>query len=104
MTEQPDLFGLPKPAPARAFDGETYDPARDYQRLDGLIGRVFRLMADGQWRTLERIRDEAGGTEASVSARLRDFRKAKYGSRIVERKHLKNGLYAYRLLLEESNG
>jgi hypothetical protein len=99
MSDQPDLFQLPEPPPIIAFDGETYDVTIDYDRLKGLMKRVFLLMSDGQWRTLERISDETRGTEASVSARLRDFRKAKYGSLTMERKRLRKGLFAYRLVL-----
>ncbi len=102
MSGMKDLFGdtpyeLPQPAAGRAFDGETYAPERDYVRLNGQLARVHDFMSDGVWRTLAEISSGAGGTEASVSARLRDFRKAKYWSRTVERRHIAGGLYQYRL-------
>lgn len=87
----------PKPAPEKAFDGETYEAERDYFRLDGQLGRVFHLMKDGKWRTIPDIVEDTGGSPQSVSARLRDFRKRKYGSHIVERKSLGGGLFTYRL-------
>ena len=89
---------IPEPTPRKAFDGDTYDVKRDYTRLKGQLGRVYSLMIDGQWRTLEEIATCIGGSEAAVSARLRDFRKKKYGRMIVERKHCGGGLYIYRLI------
>jgi hypothetical protein len=95
---EPDLFSWPgRPAPEAAFDGKTYDAARDFERLDCQLGRVWRLMKDGQWRTLEHIRFVVGGSDASVSARLRDLRKPKYGARTVERRHVRDGCFEYRL-------
>jgi hypothetical protein len=88
---------LPDPPEQIAFDGFTYDPYVDYARLRGQLLRVYRLMQDGEFRTLAKIADECRGSEASVSARLRDFRKPKYGSRIVDRVRIKEGLYKYRL-------
>jgi predicted transcriptional regulator len=38
--------------------------------------RVIGCMADGAWRTLAEISAATGDPEASVSARLRDMRKA----------------------------
>ncbi|MEH2525831.1 MULTISPECIES: hypothetical protein [unclassified Bradyrhizobium] len=86
------------PPPVRAFDGSTYHPGADYVRLNGQLQRVAALMEDGRFRTLREIADEAGGTEASVSARLRDFRKPKYGAREVQRERVAGGLYRYRLV------
>lgn len=95
------LFELPQPKSERAFDGRTYDPLRDHARMQGQLGRVFRLMADGKWRTLAQITAEIGGSEAGVSARLRDLRKEKYGSLEVQRRHLNHGLWDYRLVIPE---
>jgi len=87
-----DLFGW------NAFDGKTYEPERDYERLKGQLARVRDLMSDGNWRTLTMISKVCGGTEASVSARLRDLRKQKYGSLNVERRYVHDGLWEYRVL------
>jgi hypothetical protein len=100
MSSMKDLFGdtpFPEPAPRRAFDGATYEPPRDHGRLKGQLLRVFDLMKDGHWRTLNGIADRVGGSPAAVSARLRDLRKAKYGSRVVERRYIGNGLFQYRV-------
>lgn len=86
------------PPPLRAFDGRTYHPGQDYVRLNGQLERVALLMNDGLFRTLAEIAAKVGGTEASVSARLRDFRKTKYGAREVERERISGGLYRYRLV------
>jgi hypothetical protein len=83
--------------PARAFDGATYDPARDHARLKGQLLKVYQLMSDGQWRTLRQIADAVGVSEASVSARCRDLRKSRYGSHAVERQHVGCGLFRYRM-------
>lgn len=78
------------------FDGKTYDPALDYERLNTLLERVFAAMLDGTWYTLPELQRLAGGTEASVSARVRDFRKMDYD---VESKRVDGGLWRYRLVL-----
>ena len=96
-----DLFGydamLPSPPRAKAFDGVTYEADRDHTRLKGQLWRVFQLMSDGKWRALTEIAEQAGGSEAGVSARLRDLRKSKYGSREIERKRVDGGLWRYRM-------
>jgi len=92
--KQKELFAI---EPKRAFDGVTYQPDRDHKRLNGQLMRVYLLMKDGQWRTLDRIAKDVGGSPASISARLRDLRKAKYGSRVVERAYVEKGLFQYRV-------
>ena len=58
------------------FDGQTYDPAIDWERLTGQLGRVWGVMVYGRWVTLAEIHGRTGDPEASISARLRDLRKA----------------------------
>lgn len=86
-----------------AFGGVTYDAEQDYARLKSQLERVLALCKDGQWRTLGLIAAAVKGSEASVSARLRDLRKWRHGGYIVERKRLRSmgGLYAYRVLPKE---
>jgi hypothetical protein len=86
------------------FDGETFDAALDGERLSSQFARVFALMKDGRWRTLAGIVEQCRpATEASVSARLRDFRKKKFGSHLVEhrRDETADGLWWYRLIPNE---
>lgn len=88
------------------FDGETFDPFLDGARLDSQLVQVARVMAGGGWWTLERIvaavRDTFGAhvSEASVSARLRDFLKPRFGGHEVERRRVPggNGLHEYRVV------
>lgn len=80
-------------------DGKTYQPDRDRERLNVQQSAVFKAMADGRWRTLSRIHAMTGAPEASISARLRDLRKTKFGGHEVERRHVERGLYEYRVIV-----
>jgi len=80
------------------MDGETFDQARDGKRLNKQQRAVTEVMLDGKWRTLKHIAMTIGAPEASVSARLRDLRKVRNGSYIVERRYITKGLYEYRVL------
>ena len=89
---------------APRFDAETFDPLFDQDWLSKQLGRVFELMRDGEWRTLDEVQAFAGGREAAVSARLRDLRKTKFGSYHVERRRRgqdSEGNFEYRLLVAE---
>jgi|GEM_PF-3290259 len=80
------------------FDGDGDDEGdKKDDRLATLVARVFFLMSDRHWRSLGDIGEKAGGSEASVSARLRDLRKPRFGGHTVERRLVGGGLYAYRL-------
>lgn len=88
---------VPGAATDAEFAGDDYRPGRDRARLAGQIRRVFDLMRDGQWRTLDAIAGATGDPHASISAQLRHLRKPKFGGHTVERRHVGNGLYEYRL-------
>ncbi len=77
---------LPEPPAAIAHDGETYDPKADAAPLNKQQQAVFALMRDGMFRTLADIAAGTGHPEASVSARLRDLRKPKWGGHEVVRR------------------
>lgn len=79
-------------------DGSTFDLERDGKRLERQHDRVRDLMLDGYWRTLSEIARHTGAPEASVSARLRDLRKPRFGGYVVERKNLGGGTWKYRLV------
>lgn len=81
------------------FDGETYDYQRDGARLHKQLQRVYELMRDGEWRTLDEISHLTGDPQSSVSARLRDLRKERHGAHDVERRYVRRGLYVYRVLV-----
>ncbi len=83
------------------FDGVTYEPKFDATRLRGEMARVYKLMSDSYWRTLREISDLTGDPEASVSARLRDLRKSKFGGHTVNRRRrgeASRGIWEYQLL------
>ena len=80
------------------FDGYTYEPERDGDRLRAQLARVWTVMRDSRWRTLEDISQATGDPSQSISARLRDFRKRKFGRHLVERRYLHDGLWEYRLV------
>lgn len=83
-------------------DGDTYDPAKDGGRLAGQHERVFDFMSDGNEHTLPELRQkcfEVYGTtdmETAISARIRDFRKERFGGYTVETRR-DGGLWYYRL-------
>ncbi len=93
--DQKDLFDKGR------FDGPSYDPKFDDKRLRGQIERIFNLMKDCKWRTLEEISDATGDPAASVSAQLRHLRKPRFGGHMILKKHRgpkEQGLWEYRLL------
>ncbi len=103
MTTRPyrhqlDIYDAIQRAPR--FDGADVDDERDTPRLTGQLRAILDLMADHRWRTLSAIAATTGAPEASVSAQLRNARKARFGSHTVERRHVCNGLYEYRLTSE----
>jgi hypothetical protein len=100
MTGDQGSFDFDGVDPQRSFGGDTFDADRDFARLKTQLGRVFKLMSDGRWRTLAEIQKECGGSEAACSARLRDLRKPKFGGHIVEHRCVKEGLWTYRLRTE----
>jgi len=79
------------------FDGPTFDAATDGARLTGQLHRVLAVMQSGEWRTLREISALVRGSEAGVSARLRDLRKPRFGGRVVERRRRCAGLWEYRV-------
>lgn len=82
------------------FGGTTYDPAQDGPRLSTQLKRVQAAMLDGEWHTLAELAARCGGSEAAISARIRDFRKPKFGGHTVERQRVCSGLWRYRLVIE----
>lgn len=73
------------------FDGATYDQAQDFTRLNTQLRAVRDLMRDGTWRSLNQIAVATGYPEASLSARLRDLRKLKFGLHTVQRRRAGEG-------------
>ena len=102
---QPTLFAgqnaYSEPITAGPRDGETFNATFDLARLNAQARRVYDVMIRGEWLTLAEVSELTGDPEASVSARLRDFRKPKFGGFTVERRRrgeAKAGLFEYRLV------
>ncbi len=95
------------PAPAlplgvQHFGGETYEPGLDYVRLTGQLGDVWEVLRDGGRYTLAELAELSGHPEASCSARLRDFRKERFGGRDIRRERVgASGLWTYWLHRKE---
>jgi hypothetical protein len=90
------------------FEGVTYVPTLDRERLGEQLLRVIDTMADGRWRTLREIARITDDPEASISARLRDCRKL-WGTDALESRRrpsvdARRGCWEYRLQMPESQG
>ena len=85
----PSLFdtpGVPVASLSGPRDGVTFSPANDTARLNRQAWAVWLVVRDSAWRSLAEISAACGEPEASVSARLRDLRKSRFGSHLVERR------------------
>ena len=93
--DTPRIKRMWKPKP----DGATFCEKQDGARLGTLHRLVFALMCDGVFRSLPEIREAIGeGSETGISARLRDFRKKKFGGfRVESKRRDEGGSWVYRL-------
>lgn len=88
-----------------AFDGATFIPNLDAERLGRQYDRVFTLMSDGIWRTTAEIARALGISESGAGARCRDFRKARNGGWLCPSRRrgsvvgARSGVWEYRLVL-----
>lgn len=87
------------------FDGDADgEGAAKDERLKKQLERVYAALTGERWMTLEAIATVAKAPEASVSARLRDLRKERFGGfRIDQQIAGPNGLHEYRLLNGSGN-
>lgn len=89
-------------ANAPDFDGRTYNAKKDKKRLTKLLILVHNFMSDSKPHTLEEIRAHIGrGSEAGISARIRDLRKKQFGGMTVIRRRRGDptrGLWEYVLV------
>ena len=107
---QPTLPGIPQVA--KTFDGVTISFEHDQKRLTGQLKAVYEVISHRgslrRWYTLAEIRmwvransyPTINASEASVSARLRDLRKEKFGGHTVNKRRRgdpKRGLWEYQL-------
>ena len=105
MADQRDLFDFydePDEVEQPEFGGVTFEPELDEGRLRAQLLRVYNVMKDSRWRTLFEISAVTRDPEQSVSARLRDFRKERFGGHSVNRRRRgegRRGLFEYQLIL-----
>jgi hypothetical protein len=96
---QPDLWNILR---VEYIAPPPYTGRLDGERLTSQLAAVQALMQDGVWRTLGEIRATLGrGSEAGLSARLRESRTRQAGGWTVERRRRGDptvGLWEYRLL------
>lgn len=85
------------PPPETRFRGDTYDAHQDCKRLTGQLAKVYAALSDGKWWCLSHLTTAAGGSEAGVSARIRDLRRPEFGGHTIERRRIVGGLFAYRM-------
>ena len=83
-------------------DGKTYAAPHDLFRLNAQAHRVYEFMFARDWVSLQEISRVTGDPEASISARLRDLRKPKFGAFIVNRRRRTQGTWEYQLLEGEA--
>lgn len=92
------LNGIPDPEDME-FGGSTYDPELDQYRLGTQLQDVWAYIQDEEWHDPEEMEKALGHRWASISARLRDFRKSKFGGHDIERERIADGgSWRYRLV------
>jgi hypothetical protein len=95
---QPDLFSYTPPQIMGDRDGATFNRSRDGVRLNDQCQDVYNFMADNCWHTLREAHERTGHPEASISARIRDLRKSRFGGFTIEKRYIENGLWQYRMV------
>ena len=83
-------------------DGETFSELRDCDRLNRQCQDVFDVVKNGLWITLADLAEATGHPDASVSARLRDLRKSRFGGFEIEREYVCRGQWRYRMVLRNA--
>lgn len=80
------------------FSGATYEPKKDHARLGKQMLAVFDAMRGGDWWTLAALEEVTEYPQSSISARLRDLRKERFGGHLVHRRRRGDGgTFEYRL-------
>lgn len=86
------------------FKGETYNPSRDHDRLHKQLQRVFEVMRDGRWYTLQDIQNAIAtrygklDPQPSISIRVRDLKNV-LGHK-TKKQCINGGLWRYRLIVK----
>ena len=95
--------------PDPVFDGPDLN-ADDVVRLSGQLSRVWEVMESGDFLTLQEIaqrifdRFQVDDSQAGISARIRDFRKPRFGSNFVNKRRRggSGGTWEYQLRVRQS--
>jgi hypothetical protein len=104
LFELPEREGPNITTARRFFEGPQEDVSgRREFRLAGQLADIFAVLRSGEWFTLEELSRKTDAPPASVSAQIRHLRKARWGSFVIDRRHVGGGLYEYRLALD-ANG
>jgi len=86
-------------------DGRSFDQNLDSERLSSQMDRVIEAVSDGQYHDLNSLVAKCGGTTASISARLRDLRKPKFGGHTVTSTRVgdpRSGKWVYKVTFKNS--
>lgn len=87
---------------AARFDGDAgIEDLADHERLARQLDKVEHVMIDGRWRTLSELSKLIDAPTPSISARLRDLRKPRFGGYDVQRRQrtmAAKGTYEYRVV------
>lgn len=79
------------------FHGSTFSPADDGARLTRQLDLVRRCLSDGDYWTLTALASVTGGSEAGVSARIRDLRRPEHGGYVISKERVSGGLWRYQM-------
>lgn len=78
--------------------GVTFDPELDFERLNKQMQAVWSVVRTGRWYSLNQLAELTGCPTPSVSARLRDLRKPKFGEQEVQSRREAGGYWVYRVV------
>ena len=79
--------------------GQTCDQVKDGERLDRLLDRVRNVLSDGKRHRLAELARATRGSEAGVSARIRELRLPEHGGHTINKRLVEgeSGLWEYRM-------
>ena len=69
----------------------------DGERLEGQFERVWAIMRDGEYHTIQEVAVTTGDPAQSVARQIRYIRSKARGGHVLEREHRGRGLYAFRV-------
>lgn len=94
---QPSLFDYTPSVILGDRDGSTFSRSRDGVRLNEQCQDVFNFLSDNCWHTLREAHERTGHPEASISARIRDLKKERFGGFKISKRYINNGLWQYKM-------